>query len=99
MKNVRSAHVPFLVQILMDKLEKRDLKSHLRIRFSGMSEEERDILADLVEQSLELMERHGYRWDRVREVMLQEFGELDGGEVLKNLREHLSIYREFRNLK
>jgi hypothetical protein len=73
----------------MDKLEKRDLKSHISIRFS----------ADLVKESLDLMERHGYRWERVREVMMEEFGEIHGGEVLKNLREHLSIYREFKNLK
>jgi hypothetical protein len=83
----------------MDKLEKRDLKSHISIRFSEMSDEERDILADLVKESLDLMERHGYRWERVREVMMEEFGEIHGGEVLKNLREHLSIYREFKNLK
>jgi hypothetical protein len=85
--------------MLMDKLEKRDLKNHLRVRFAEMTDEERDILADLVDESLELMERHGYRWESVRELMLEEFGATDGGEVLKNLREHLSIYREFRNLK
>jgi len=83
----------------MDRLEKSDLKSFLRIRFSGPPEDEIELLTDLIGESLDLMERHGYRWERVRDMMLDEFGAIEGAEALRQLREHLTLYREFKNLK
>ncbi|HPA72007.1 MAG TPA: hypothetical protein PKY31_07050 [Spirochaetota bacterium] len=83
----------------MDTLEKGDLKSFLRIRFSGPPEDEIELLAGLIDESLDLMQRHGYQWERVRGIMMDEFGASEGAEALKQLREHLAVYREFKNLK
>ena len=74
------------------------LETFIRTKFPELSDRETAELAEVIIESLKLIERFNYDWDKVQQKFHSELDVHDAEEGLKYLREHLTLYREFKDL-
>ncbi|HPB82580.1 MAG TPA: hypothetical protein PK200_11140 [Spirochaetota bacterium] len=82
----------------MNQEEISGLSKFIRIRYPDLSDVESAELTDVIIESLKLIERFNYDWEKVEHKFYSELDLLDAEEGLKYLREHLTLYREFKGL-
>ncbi|HPQ52699.1 MAG TPA: hypothetical protein PK253_05570 [Spirochaetota bacterium] len=82
----------------MHQEEIEGLKKFIRVRYPDLSDKETMELIEVILESLKLIERFNYDWEKVKQKFHSELDLHEAEEGLKYLREHLTLYREFKGL-
>jgi hypothetical protein len=78
--------------------ERRALSNYLSEKLPDYRNEEITELLVLIEDSLSLLEKYEYDWSKLEIAFINNLGESEGREGLKVLKEHLLLYREFKEI-